>query len=71
MFQAHRPENEPKNKKEMKMMEKEYKKTVIFRKERVAEIKKRIQSNQYHVSGAAVVDKWFPSNAEGPGHDQE
>ncbi len=71
MFKAYWTENKQKKSREMKSLEEEYKKNAIFRKERVAELKKRIQNNQYQISGQAVVDKWFPCNAEDPGYSQE
>ncbi len=34
----------------------------FFRQDKVDEIKRLIQDNQYHVSGKMVVDKWFPDD---------
>ncbi|MCD4814658.1 flagellar biosynthesis anti-sigma factor FlgM [bacterium] len=43
---------------------KECKNQKIFRKSKIDDIKQRIQSNQYHISGKAVVDKWFSEESE-------
>jgi anti-sigma28 factor (negative regulator of flagellin synthesis) len=44
----------------LKFMEREYRQSELFRRDRVLEIKKLIQKGQYHVPGKQVVEKWFP-----------
>ncbi len=36
-----------------------YKKRVFFKRKKVETLKHLIKSNNYHVSGKDVVDKWF------------
>jgi len=44
----------------LKTMEREFRKSEIFRKDKVAEIKSLIKQGQYRIPGKMVVDKWFP-----------
>jgi hypothetical protein len=48
----------------VKELEKEYRKNDFFRKEKVAEFKRLIKLELYHVSGKALVEKWFPQFPE-------
>lgn len=56
--------NEADTQKLLKQLEKEYRKTSVFRKEKVAQLKKLIKNGLYHVPGRAVVEKWFPEDPE-------
>lgn len=47
----------------IKELEREYHKNEVFRKEKVAELKKMIKNGDYQVSGKEVVDKWFPEDS--------
>lgn len=44
----------------LKILEREYRKTETFRKDKVSEIKKKIKQGLYRVPGKLIVDKWFP-----------
>lgn len=56
--------NETDTQKLVKHLEKEYRKTSVFRKEKVNQLKKLIKNGLYHVPGKAVVEKWFPEDSE-------
>lgn len=59
MFAFNRHVDDAQAEKLIKNLEREYRKTAYFRKEKVAELKRRIASGQYAVPGREVVDKWF------------
>jgi len=44
----------------IKDLEKEYRKTDCYRKDKVANLKRLIKQGLYHVPGKALVEKWFP-----------
>jgi hypothetical protein len=48
----------------VKELEQEYRKSDLFRQEKVAEFKRLIKLELYHVSGKAIVEKWFPQFPE-------
>jgi anti-sigma28 factor (negative regulator of flagellin synthesis) len=44
----------------LKELEREFRKSEYFRKEKVAEIKNMIKKGIYLIPGKMVIDKWFP-----------
>jgi anti-sigma28 factor (negative regulator of flagellin synthesis) len=56
--------DEKQTRKLVKELEREFDKTVVFRKEKVAELKRKIRSGEYQVSGRAVAEKWFSESSE-------
>ncbi len=44
----------------LKTLEKEFRRSEVFRKERVEEIKNKIKKGTYKIPGKMVVEKWFP-----------